>query len=906
MILGNMEFRIATEADLSGIKKLQGALDDLFRTSQKITQETAKWGSGGVNIAQNMGLRSSSSGGNVAKPSQSGKRNAPQYNLDTQSGLYAWSTEVYDPIAAILSAATQAYAGNSSTPMHTTVPTRRTAGSLASTVAGRAGGVRVSGTAGEMLGAVGQLAKNHLGMFTAAGSVLFAGAQVKQGYDMWTQSATAFSSLTHSISQASMNVNEFRSVVSAAGAKFGETLQQSAASAAVLTQSFGAMSQQGLANAVGGTARFAFVNGLSPSQASQLMATSATLGLTSGVGSTLSQGAFQNLMTNGALAAHMAGRQSSYMNAFSGVASTIGTMNPILANPQGVAGALSVMGASGIQGFQGARGEAALNQFVTATMNGNSYQKGLGLAAILKSSHGTLTNPIQALGILQSGPFKKIPGTNITVGSSEMSFIRSQSSNPLTQASMMVAAGLANSIPQAEQWLKLHKTFSTEGSTAPSKVPVWRSLVDWLNHNRAGYQNGLATIGGNTIAPFTTGFYGLGAGVGLGTTVLGAWAGGRLLRRMGSSFFGRVGPSLAADVAGASRVGSTASLISRIAPYADTMSKVARGIPLVGAVANIASARLSGHSWGDASAQGIGGAIGGFLGAAIPVPGLDVIGSIAGSWLGSKVGGGVYHLIHGPSQQARTQAIHDNLHASAVSGTRSLASTQTIKSLTIDTLKINQVMMPTNAKSNMGLGNAYAPTSNGGLGQIQPANWWQRLTTAATNLITGGTGGAQNGQVIGAQGGVSQYLPQINKYSKQYGVPANIAAAIMQTESSGRMYGSNGKILTSSTGALGLMQLEPQTAQDLGVNPYNVNSNIQGGVKYLGMLHNKYGTWANAIEAYYAGHPGTAQGQAYLNQVEANEKTVKIHPSSVQAIGKAIKSPYALGRFGPGRGVVMP
>lgn len=36
----------------------------------------------------------------------------------------------------------------------------------------------------------------------------------------------------------------------------------------------------------------------------------------------------------------------------------------------------------------------------------------------------------------------------------------------------------------------------------------------------------------------------------------------------------------------------------------------------------------------------------------------------------------------------------------------------------------------------------------------------------------------------------------------------------------------------SSCGALSIMQLMPSTARDLDVNPYNAESNIQGGIKY--------------------------------------------------------------------------
>ncbi len=62
----------------------------------------------------------------------------------------------------------------------------------------------------------------------------------------------------------------------------------------------------------------------------------------------------------------------------------------------------------------------------------------------------------------------------------------------------------------------------------------------------------------------------------------------------------------------------------------------------------------------------------------------------------------------------------------------------------------------------------------------------------------------------------------------------------------------------SSTGAIGIAQLMPDTARSLGVNPHDPAQNIEGGVKYLGYLLNKYqntGEWraTYAIAAYNAG-----------------------------------------------------
>lgn len=97
----------------------------------------------------------------------------------------------------------------------------------------------------------------------------------------------------------------------------------------------------------------------------------------------------------------------------------------------------------------------------------------------------------------------------------------------------------------------------------------------------------------------------------------------------------------------------------------------------------------------------------------------------------------------------------------------------------------------------------------------------------------------------------SQYASVINKYSDQYGVPANLIDAVIGQESGGNSGGPD-----SSAGAQGLMQLMPETARSLGVtDPYSVDQNIMGGVKYLSQQLSKYGSNELALAAYNAG-PG--------------------------------------------------
>ncbi|SRR5216684_1250764 len=54
----------------------------------------------------------------------------------------------------------------------------------------------------------------------------------------------------------------------------------------------------------------------------------------------------------------------------------------------------------------------------------------------------------------------------------------------------------------------------------------------------------------------------------------------------------------------------------------------------------------------------------------------------------------------------------------------------------------------------------------------------------------------------------------------------------------------------SSAGAIGLFQLEPPTAAQLGVNPRDLNDNIRGGVGYLRQMLGQFGSVPTALAAY--------------------------------------------------------
>lgn len=79
------------------------------------------------------------------------------------------------------------------------------------------------------------------------------------------------------------------------------------------------------------------------------------------------------------------------------------------------------------------------------------------------------------------------------------------------------------------------------------------------------------------------------------------------------------------------------------------------------------------------------------------------------------------------------------------------------------------------------------------------------------------------------------------------GIDVQLLRAVAHTESHGRMNA------ISSKGALGIMQLMPATAAELGVDPLDRDANIIGGARYLARMMARFQNVPLALAAYNAG-----------------------------------------------------
>ncbi|NJO35956.1 MAG: lytic transglycosylase domain-containing protein [Rhodospirillales bacterium] len=111
--------------------------------------------------------------------------------------------------------------------------------------------------------------------------------------------------------------------------------------------------------------------------------------------------------------------------------------------------------------------------------------------------------------------------------------------------------------------------------------------------------------------------------------------------------------------------------------------------------------------------------------------------------------------------------------------------------------------------------------------------------------------------VAATDAAIDRWRDFIAEASRRFGVPEAWIRAVMQAESGGRTI-LDGRPITSPAGAMGLMQVMPDTyeemrhAHGLGSDPYDPRDNILAGTAYLHAMYDRYG-YPGLFAAYNAG-----------------------------------------------------
>ena len=115
------------------------------------------------------------------------------------------------------------------------------------------------------------------------------------------------------------------------------------------------------------------------------------------------------------------------------------------------------------------------------------------------------------------------------------------------------------------------------------------------------------------------------------------------------------------------------------------------------------------------------------------------------------------------------------------------------------------------------------------------------------------------------------FANMVAEAARKYEVDPKLLSAVAEAESGGN------QSAVSPAGAVGVMQLMPDTAASLGVDPYDEKQNIEGGAKYLRQMLDSFGgDVRKAVAAYnagpqavhdYGGVPPYRETQSYVNRV---------------------------------------
>lgn len=125
--------------------------------------------------------------------------------------------------------------------------------------------------------------------------------------------------------------------------------------------------------------------------------------------------------------------------------------------------------------------------------------------------------------------------------------------------------------------------------------------------------------------------------------------------------------------------------------------------------------------------------------------------------------------------------------------------------------------------------------------------------------------------------------------ARQVGIDPLLFAALIKKESSFHHMDPDHptQIHKSSAGAMGLSQLMPGTAKELGVNPFNPTENLIGGATYLARMLKRFnGNIELALSAYKAGPGNVRNGQLAKGTVEDVKIVMQYYREFLRQFGR--------------------
>lgn len=143
---------------------------------------------------------------------------------------------------------------------------------------------------------------------------------------------------------------------------------------------------------------------------------------------------------------------------------------------------------------------------------------------------------------------------------------------------------------------------------------------------------------------------------------------------------------------------------------------------------------------------------------------------------------------------------------------------------------------------------------------------------------------------------IASWQGYVREAARRFAIPEDWIARVITAESGGRL-SLNGNPITSHKGAMGLMQLMPETWQalrqrlKLGDDPYDPHDNILAGAAYLRILWEEFG-----IEGMFAAYnAGPTRYRAYLAGTKSLPAETEAYLARI-ASGPAFRRSHELSR----------